>query len=78
MTYSLSNVLLVDEPVSVVKSVQAVLAKDGYMVRILDKSQTQKNAEKHYPVYHDALESIRHVRQQFPRMTNIILIPVYD
>ncbi len=78
MTYSLSNVLLVNEPVPVVKSIQAVLANDGYVVRILDQHSSNKTVKRNVQVYHDALESIRLVRQRFPRMTNIILIPILD
>lgn len=70
------NVLMVNESLRMVKSVKAVLDDDGYIVQILNPTLASEHKKDFPPQVLDALGSIRTVRKSFPRMSQIVLVPI--
>lgn len=72
----MNNVFVVDESVPMVQSVKAVLDSDGYLVQILTPGFLQDRLNEVPASVVDALGSIRTVRDSFPRMSQIVLVPI--
>jgi hypothetical protein len=76
MATSYEHVLMVNESLRMVKSVKAVLDDDGYLVQILNPALLEERKKDLPHHLFDALDSIRTVRKSFPRMSQIVLVPI--
>lgn len=58
-----------------IRSVKAVLIKDGYIVQIVNQDLLKEGDNIFDGRGWDALEIIRKVRTDFPKMSRVVLVP---